>query len=237
MNKLVKFLKNEVSGWKKWEVVWLIFANVAIFAISIYLGDTAIGILASVTGVACVILCGKGKLSTYIFGIVNTILYALVAWEAKYYGDVLLNLLYYFPTNIIGWFVWKKNMDSDSNEVYKQKMSVKMEIVVGLLSVIGIFGLSFVLNLMGGSLPLVDSMTTVLSIVAQILMIKRYMEQWIIWIIVDTISVAMWIVAFFNGGGSIAVLIMWIVFLANGIIMFVKWYKESKSSLIKEHAQ
>lgn len=76
---------------------------------------------------------------------------------------------------------------------------------------------------------MVDSMSTVFSVIAQILMIKRFMEQWIIWIIVDIVSVIMWIAVFFNGGESIAVLIMWSVFLVNAVIMFVKWLKESKT--------
>lgn len=228
MNNLSKFLKEECSGWKKWEVIWLIFANLIILGVSAYLGDNALGIITSMTGVTCVILVGKGKMSNYIFGTVNVLLYAMTAWKARYYGDVMLNLLYYFPTNIIGWFVWMRHVDKESNEVYKERMTVKQDIIVTLISIIGIFAYSYILKLLGGNLPLVDSMSTVLSIVAQILMIKRYTEQWIVWIVVDVVSVIMWIAALFGEGQSIAVLMMWAVYLANAIIMFVKWYKESK---------
>ncbi len=228
MNNLSKFLKEECSGWKKWEVIWLIFANLIILGVSAYLGDNALGIITSMTGVTCVILVGKGKMSNYIFGTVNVLLYALTAWKARYYGDVMLNLLYYFPTNIIGWFVWMRHVDKESNEVYKERMTVKQDIIVTLISIIGIFAYSYILKLLGGNLPLVDSMSTVLSIVAQVLMIKRYTEQWIVWIVVDVVSVIMWIAALFGEGQSIAVLMMWAVYLANAIIMFVKWYKESK---------
>ena len=228
MKNLSKFLKEECSGWKKWEVIWLIFANLIILGVSAYLGDNALGIITSMTGVTCVILVGKGKMSNYIFGTVNVLLYALTAWKARYYGDVMLNLLYYFPTNIIGWFVWMRHVDKESNEVYKERMTVKQDIIVTLISIIGIFAYSYILKLLGGNLPLVDSMSTVLSIVAQVLMIKRYTEQWIVWIVVDVVSVIMWIAALFGEGQSIAVLMMWAVYLANAIIMFVKWYKESK---------
>lgn len=228
MNNVTKFFKNEFCGWRKWEVFWILFANFVILAVSVYLNDTVVGIIASMTGVTCVILTGMGKISNYIFGTINVLLYAYVAWNAKYYGDVMLNLLYYFPTNIIGWFVWKKNIDEENKEVYKRKMSVKQEIFVGILSVVGIFAYGFILRLLGGNLPIVDSMSTVLSVVAQILLIKRYMEQWIIWIVVDIVSVIMWIAAFFNGGESVAVLMMWSVYLANAVIMFVKWFRDVK---------
>ena len=173
------------------------------------------------------ILCGMGKVSNYFFGTINVLLYAIVAWNAKYYGDVMLNLFYYFPTNMIGWVAWIKHMDKEKNEVYKKRMTWKQDVMLAFISVVGVLGYSYVLKLLGGNLPMVDSMSTVFSVIAQILMIKRFMEQWIIWIVVDIVSVIMWIAAFFNGGESIAVLIMWSVFLVNAVIMFVKWLKES----------
>ena len=101
MNKVSEAVKRELSGWKKWQIFWMVFANAMILGISIYQKDTWLGIAASVTGVICVILCGMGKVSNYFFGTINVVLYAIVALKAKYYGDVMLNLLYYFPTNII----------------------------------------------------------------------------------------------------------------------------------------
>ena len=234
MERLKEFIKDEMTGWKKGEIFWLIFANVSLLLISLYLGDTVTGIAASLTGVSCVILCGKGKLSSYIFGTVNVVLYAVVAWNAKYYGDVMLNLLYYFPTNILGWFVWKKNMDSETQEVSKKRMTIKQDILTAVISIAGIYAYSRILNLLGGNLPVIDSMSTVLSVVAQILMIKRFTEQWVIWIIVDAVSVIMWAAAFFNGTESIAVLLMWIIYLINAVIMFVKWYKDSRSDMKAE---
>lgn len=227
MEKLIGALKRDFFGWKKWQILWIVFANVMILGVSLYLGDTVIGILASLTGVTCVILCGMGKVSNYFFGTINVLLYAIVAWNAKYYGDVMLNLFYYFPTNMIGWVAWIKHMDKEKNEVYKKRMTWKQDVMLAFISVVGVLGYSYVLKLLGGNLPMVDSMSTVFSVIAQILMIKRFMEQWIIWIIVDIVSVIMWIAAFFNGGESIAVLIMWSVFLVNAVIMFVKWLKES----------
>ena len=228
MNRLTESIKKELTGWKVWQVLWMIFANAVILGVSLYQGDTALGIAASITGVICVILCGMGRVSNYFFGTINVILYAIVAWKAKYYGDVMLNLLYYLPTNIVGWVLWKKHTDKETNVVYKRRMTLKQDILLALISIAGIFGYAFILDLLGGNLPLADSMSTVLSVIAQVLMIKRFTEQWVIWIVVDTVSVIMWIAAMFTEGASIAVLLMWGVFLANAIIMFVKWLKESK---------
>lgn len=222
-------MKSIKSVLMKWEVLWMVFANAVILGVSVYMGDNALSIIASLTGVICVILCGLGKVSNYFWGTINVLLYAYVAWKAKYYGDVMLNLLYYFPTNIIGWVLWSKNVNKETNEVYKKRLTLKQDILVVIISITGILGYSFILKALGGNLPLVDSMSTVLSVIAQILMIKRFAEQWAIWIVVDIVSVIMWFAALFGEGQSIAVLLMWIVYLANAVIMFVKWRKDTKT--------
>lgn len=222
-------ISRELTGWKAWQVIWLVVANLSILGVSYYLGDTLIGILASLTGVTCVILCGMGRVSNYFFGTINVILYALAAYKAKYYGDVMLNLFYYFPTNIIGWIAWSKHVTAENNEVEKKRMTLKQDLIVVILSAIGIVGYSYILKRLNGNLTLVDSMSTVLSIVAQILMIKRFTEQWIIWILVDVVSVIMWVVALFTEGASVAVLMMWSVYLLNAVIMYIKWHRESKA--------
>ncbi len=227
MNNLKEFWKKEISGWKKPELFWLAFANISLLVISIIMQDTALGIVASLTGVTCVIFCGKGKISNYIFGTVNVLLYSYIAFRTKFYGEVMLNMLYYLPTNILGWFMWKKNMDSDTGEVVKKRMTIGQDIITVIISAVGIFGYSYILKLLGGNLPLVDSMSTVLSVIAQILMIKRFTEQWIVWILVDAVSVIMWVTAFFRGEAGIAMVLMWSVYLLNAIFMFVKWYKDS----------
>lgn len=231
MEKIKGLISNELKNWSKFDYLWMIIANAVIIGVSLYFHDSAIGIISSVTGTICVILTGMGRMSNFIFGTINIIAYAIVAYKATYYGDVMLNLFYYLPTNIIGWFMWKKHMNDENGEVVKRKLTLKMEIVIALLSVAGILAYGYFLSrYTNDALPYTDSMSTVLSIVAQFLLLKRYMEQWIIWIIVDGVSIFMWIMAFFNGGESIATLLMWSVYFINAIFMFVKWYKESKEN-------
>lgn len=228
MNSIKRFLKNEIAGWKKWEVLWMAVATAVIVGLSIYWGDNARGIIAATTGVICVILTGKGKMSCYLFGLVNTILYAWISFEAKYFGEVMLNALYYVPMQFVGWFMWKNHMNAKTKEVEKTKLNLKLEIVLLVTSIICIYGYGLLLKKMGGNLPFIDSMSTCLSVLAMILSVKRLMEQWVLWIVVDVVTVYMWFVDYINGGTDIATLLMWIVYLFNAIVMLVKWYKESK---------
>ena len=85
---------------------------------------------------------------------------------------------------------------------------------------------------MGGNLPYVDALSTVVSVTAMIVSIRMYSEQWILWIIVDVVTVIMWAAAFARGEDSIATLVMWAVYLVNAVIMLVKWEKEAKAYAI-----
>ncbi|MBE5921956.1 MAG: nicotinamide mononucleotide transporter [Lachnospiraceae bacterium] len=218
----------ELSGWKRWEVVWLVAECVVILALSIYWGDTVMGTISAITGVACVVCTGKGKLSAYLFGLINASLYGWIAFHAKYYGEVMLNWLYYVPMQFYGFYVWKKNMNPETHEVRKRKMTWKGRFLLTVVMVLITWLYGLVLKRMGGELPYMDALSTGISVVAIIISIKMYLEQWILWIIVDTVTVIMWAMAFAKGNSNIATLIMWSVYLANGVIMYLKWAKEIK---------
>lgn len=227
---LKRFFKDELTGWKAWEVAWLLVACGVIMALSIYWQDTVMGIVSAVTGVACVVCTGKGKLSAYIFGTVNVVLYAIISYQAKYYGEVMLNALYYFPMEFYGFYVWNKHMNSETHEVEKKQMTARGRIIMSLSVVLGTIAYGFVLKALGGALPFVDAMSTIVSVVAMIISVKMYMEQWILWIVVDVVTVIMWGIAFAHGSESIATLLMWIIYLGNAIIMYIRWAKEAKQS-------
>lgn len=223
-----EFLKHEFTGWKKHEVCWLILACGIITGLSIYWGDNLMGIISSTTGVACVVCTGKGKLSAYIFGLVNSILYAIIAYKAKLYGETMLNALYYVPMQFIGFYIWNKNMNSDTHEVNKKYMTNHGRIFLLLSILMATYLYGLVLRCLGDAMPFVDSFTTVSSVVAMIISVKMFAEQWWIWVAVDIFSIYMWWCNFQSGSDNMATLLMWIVYLGNAIIMLVRWEKEAK---------
>lgn len=228
MEQLKQVLRNEVSGWKKWEMCWFVVSCMIIVVASIYCKDTLMGIVSATTGVAYVVLMGKGKISAYLFGLVNCVLYAIISYEATFYGETMLNVLYYIPMQFVGFYTWSKNMNSETKEVCKRHMTNSKRVIMIFVIVTFVVGYGFLLQYMGDMLPFIDSFTTVSSIVAMIISINMYAEQWWIWIAIDVMSVIMWGIAYANGNASIATLLMWIIYLATGIVMCIKWEREIK---------
>ena len=126
-----------------------------------------------------------------------------------------------------GFYEWGKNMNPDTHEVYKKKMSL-INTVILLISVFALTVLyGLFLQLLNGNLPFVDALSTVVAIIALYISIKMYTEQWLLWIIVNIVTVIMWIYALNNGNGSVVILIMTLIYLINSIIMYFKWKNES----------
>ena len=227
MLNIKRIIRNEITGWKRGEVIWLVVSCLIIASLSIYWGDSLMGIISATTGVACVVCTGKGKLSAYLFGMVNCILYAIISYKATLYGEAMLNAIYYAPMQFVGFYVWYKNMNEETKEVNKRRMngSKRVMLVIGIAVATIIYGL--VLNKMGDGMPYIDSFTTVASVYALVISIRMYAEQWFIWFVVDALSVYMWWCDFQTGSDNMATLLMWIVYWVNAVIMMVRWEKEA----------
>lgn len=234
MNAIRKYFQD----WTLWENLWLL----AFTAVNIYLffawHDTWIGLTASLTGMLCVVLTAKAKISSFYWGLINILAYSWVAFESRYYGDVMLNMLYYLPMTFVGIYYWRKNQIKVTEKVREKKVE-KKELAVTSLSwpqkiawfvisavIIEVYGL--LLKWMGGTLPFVDSLTTVFSIVATILLTKRMTDQWIYWILVDIFSVVMWVFIFLRDGNQVSMLVMWTAFLVNACYGYYNWRKLEK---------
>lgn len=222
-----EFMQNELSGWKRAEVFWLLAACVVIAGLSVYWGDSLMGIISATTGVACVVCTGKGKLSAYLFGLINCVLYAIIAYKATLYGETMLNAIYYIPMQFVGFYTWKRNMNAETHEVNKRHMKNWHRLIMLLSIIVATHVYGLLLQYLGDAMPFVDSFTTVSSVAAMIISVRMFAEQWWIWVAVDVFSVYMWWCDFRTGSDNMATLLMWVVYLGNAFIMLVKWEREA----------
>ena len=220
------FLGKEFSGWRPGEVCWLAFCLLSIVSLSLYWRDSFPGIVAAASGVMYTVLAGKGKVSCYLFGLVNAPLYAWLSWRQAYYGDMALNL-YYFAMMFPGLWFWSRNLSADpASGIVKSRLPPRERAVWAAVIAISSLALWAVLSAFGGSRPLCDAFTDVLSVAAMLLTVKRCIEQWMLWIAVDAIEIFMWWGVYRAGGEGISVLLMWLLFLANGVYLFRLWLKD-----------
>ena len=196
-----------------------------------------IGSVAGIAGVLCVVLVAKGSIWNYVFGLVNVSMYAYISYKAALYGDAALNALYYLPMQFIGWWQWRKRgaavSESETGgsgvQVKARRFSWKQRVILFVGCAVAVVAGAYLLEYLGDPQPLKDSTTTVLSIVAQALMALAFMEQWVLWIITNVVSVTMWCVCVARGEAHAAVMvIMWVFYLLNSINGLRVWLKLSR---------
>lgn len=200
-----------------------------------------VGSVAGVAGVLCVVLVAKGSIWNYLFGIVNVSMYAYISYKASLYGDAALNALYYVPMQFIGWWQWRKRgalmsesqSDGEGVQVKARRFNMLQRAMLFAGCALAVIAVGFVLKHIGDPQPFKDSTTTVLSIVAQALMALAFMEQWILWIITNVVSVVMWSICVARGEAHASVMvIMWSFYLLNSLNGLRVWLKLSSSSNI-----
>ena len=227
---------NKVLSFYDWFLIAGVIVSNAVYSIMTGTLDV-LGSLAGITGVLCVVLVAKGSIWNYVFGLVNVSLYAYISYNASLYGDAALNALYYLPMQFIGWWQWRKRGAAVSNaeaggngvQVKARRFTWSQRLLMAAGCLAAVVAMGFVLRHFGDPQPFKDSTTTVLSIVAQALMALAFMEQWILWIITNIVSVVMWVVCVTRGEAHAGVMvIMWVFYLLNSLNGLRVWLKLSK---------
>lgn len=225
IKKFNQWIAGELTGWKVQEILWIIFCTAVTIGLALSQNDSLIGITAAVTGILYTLLAGKGKISCYLFGTINVLFYGWISFEQRLYGEVMLNWCWYLPMMFAGWICWKRHLNKEQT-IRKTVLSAKARLIYTVCTLAGIGIYSFLLQKMNDSQPIVDSATTILSITAMILTVKRCADQWLLWTIINTLSIWMWVRAYQLTGGSTAVLAMWGLALINGIIFYIQWHRD-----------
>lgn len=221
MNRVKQFF----ADWTIFEKSWLVISSLLVVGLSLMWGDSLLAIFSSLAGIISVVLCAKGKIENYAFGMINAITYACLCYQAHIFGETMYNILM-IPMIIIGVISWKKNMEANESEVKARNLTPAGWLILIVGSILAVAAYSFILKALGGAFALVDAASTTFSVIATLLMLARYSEQWVMWVIVNAVSVVLWAIAFINGNGSgITYLVMWIAYLFNSVYGYINWRK------------
>lgn len=224
-------MSKAMGNWKWFEIVWLIVFTAIGVLFTFISKDSLFGFTVFITGVLCVVLTAKGKLMSYVFGMYNTFGYAYLAYINGLFGEVMLNLLFFVPMNFVGFYMWKKNFQG--GKLAMRQMELRGMLLVGAVCISGFlllgFGLSF---LPGQNSPYIDALTTVLSVVATILMVRRFKEQWLVYIVLNIFTVLLWGIRTADGSSEGPLMIvMWSAYLLNAAYGYYNWNKGAKEAL------
>lgn len=217
-----------IKQFKKSELFATAFIYFILLGNVFILKDSPIAFISAFFGITYTILAGKGTPICYIFGITGSSFYGYLAFHNALWGNLLLYMGYYVPMQILGYFRWQKHLKSDSYEIVKTSLTKKEILYLIVISILTCIITAFILTVSKDKSPIIDSITTVLSIAGMYLTVKRAIEQWWFWMIVNGLSAIMWIKIALTGEKVFSTVIMWSVYFLLAIYFYCTWKKEIK---------
>jgi nicotinamide mononucleotide transporter len=179
-------------------------------------------IVGVVFGLISVILTVRQSIISWPTGIISVIAFALLFFNTKLYADMGLQL-FYVVTGFYGWYLWKYG-GVNKGELKVNVLTNQQRIFTALVFVPAFYLMGlFLRTYTDAALPIWDSLSSTLSVFAQILLMKKIFENWGCWIVVDILSIGIYIYkgVYLTAG-------LYVIFLGLAITGFVEWYKDYK---------
>ncbi|WP_414046999.1 nicotinamide riboside transporter PnuC [Macrococcus equi] len=235
------FLIKDFKGFTLFEKIFFGLYFLAQIGIIIYFYEPGkkidwINIISSITMILSLIMSAKGRLSTFIYGLIAIPLYAWISYKNGLYGEVGLQFVF-ITFQFIGFYVWMSNRhsnhltdDPEVKDVDTKGLERKQWLITIATTIVAYIIVSSSLVLLHAKQPFVDSINVCLNLVGQTLMTLRFKEQWFFWIAVNIVSIILWIRSMYIGDGKldptgISMAVMWFAALINCGIGYYNWKK------------
>lgn len=156
-------------------------------------GSNLLEVTAVVFGLLCVGFTIIRSIHSYTFGIPMAIMYFFIFWEYTLYSDALLQV-FFVVIQLYGWYIWKNNMDVN-NKVNVTHISLKEFTIPLLITICFWVGLATGMDhLTDSTNPVWDSFIAAASVLAQYLLSRRYIESWLVWMVVDIAAIPLFFI-------------------------------------------
>ena len=155
--------------------------------------------------------------------IAGVTLYAILFYHERLYADMCLQGIY-ITLAIYGWYEWLRGGAAKS-ERKVSNASIRIQVIAYSIGAIGSIILGFTFRYAtNAALPFLDSTLSAFSLVAQWMLARKYLENWIIWIAVDVVYVGMFIFKhlYMTAG-------LYVVFMVLCVRGYLEWKRSSRS--------
>ncbi len=183
--------------------------------------DFCISAIYVLCGLCYTIFAGRGKYIAFVFGLVSSLLYSYFAFKNSLWGSFALNFFYYVPIQILSLIKWFLHTDKTTKSVLKITLPLKSFLIYFIAAFFLSVVLSYFFVLNSDAHPYLDSFITIFSILGAYLTLKRTLEQWFIWTLVNLLTCIMWLDI-----KNYIVLLLWLLYLILGIVFYFQWKKE-----------
>ena len=172
--------------------------------------------IAAAFGVVSVYLSTRQNIWSWPTAIVNVALYAIVFFQGRLYGQMGLQPIY-LALSVYGWYQWLHG-GAQRGELRVTRATPRLLATLAVLNVAAWIALAAILRQTDAALPWLDALLTTTSLVAQWMMTRKILENWMLWIAVDIVYVPMFI-----SQHLYATALLYAAFLVLAVMGVVEW--------------
>jgi nicotinamide mononucleotide transporter len=200
------------------------FANVWGYSLSY------IEFVGTLFGLLSVYFATRQNILTWSTGIINVVCFFLIFSQVSLYSDMFLQV-YFFIVSLYGWFIWKRKEDN-TLKITQLSSRQKQTILIILVLSTGILGY-FIEHIhlffpsiftKPASYPYIDTFIAISSIIANVLLARKILENWLLWILTDILCVFVYFQK-----NILFISIEYFIFLSLAIHGLSTWKKSLKS--------
>ncbi len=179
--------------------------------------------IAVVTALIYIWLAGKENKWCFLFGFISSAIYVYMTVVIKLYFDTLINF-YYVIMSVYGWLMWQR--DEKQKPLAVSKLPYKIILMYSISGLLLVWILAnTAISFTDSSYPYADAFTTVFAFIATYWVVKKYLENWLLWIVVDSVAA---VIYFYKELYLTSILFVIYTFIA--IFGYRQWKQSMKSA-------
>lgn len=221
---LIKSIRN-LTGVEK--TLWLSSLLVIFISSAIFPDPNWLSVITSLVGSTALIFVAKGDPIGQFITILFGVLYALVSWRFKYYGEMITYLGMTAPSALWALITWLKNPYAE-REVKVAKMTPKKWTLLIFYAVVVTIAMFFVLRYFGTANLTVSTISVTTSFMASMLTVLRSPYYALFYAMNDIVLVVLWVLASVVYIGYLPMVLCFVIFLINDLYGFINWCKMRK---------
>lgn len=215
-----------LKDWTLFEKILLIGSILIVSTTGIIFNSDLLTPICSIVGIITALLLAKGKYMGQVFGLLIVILYSIVSFKNKFYGEVIIYLVIMLPMYVIGIISWIRHQDKQTNSVEVNKISNQEWGIVALASIVCFMGIYFLLKSFNTEELFVSSLSVLDSLFAIYLQIRRSKYSFYFYVINDLVLIVLWGIPCITGSFFLIPMLMNpIINLINDVYGIVNWRK------------
>ena len=179
----------------------------------------------TIASLICVWLAVKQNIWTWFWGAIGVACFGPLFFHYNLYSDAGLQILFFLPMQALGWYWWMKKGPTANNDLAVRSLEWQwLSLGLVVMGYIAWFNGYIMANYTDASFPYVDALTTWMSIFAQIWMIKKILESWVLWITMDIIAIYV-----YYAKELYVVSGLYAIFLVLATMGLITWYRSWKN--------